>query len=172
MADDLETLTQRVADLETKKAEPESWMGDVQRAIAILLVGTFAAIVVAVSLRLVFSGATDTLEDMAKTLQAALVNMGLIALGFFFGSSLSKRNADTSQQKLVERLMPPPPPNGGGPEVVAAAAAAAATVAAKVAAPQAAAEAAPPAAAEAAPPAAEAAVSAELDERGYPKQKE
>lgn len=165
MPDDLQVLAQRVQELEEKKAEPESWMGDVQRFIAILLIGTFSAIVIGVTARLVINGAIDTLDDMAKTLQAALVNMGLIALGFFFGSSMSKRQADAGQQKLVERLIPPPPTNGTGvasPAVVAAAATAAAVEAAKAVAPAAAAEAAPAAANDAAPPA----VDAELDRRG------
>lgn len=173
MADDLQTLTQRVDALEAKPDVEAGWMSDVQRAIALMLIGTFAFIVISVTVRLVVTGAADTLEDMAKTLQAALVNMGLIALGFFFGSSMSKRLADAGQQKIVERLITTPPINGGG--VSAAATAAAATVAAveaakavapaaaEAAAPAAAAEAAPPAAAEAAPPA----VDAELDRRGF-----
>ena len=62
------------------------WMSDVQRAIALILIGAFALVIVVTTVKFVFSADAATLNDMAKTLQAALVNTVLIALGFFFGS--------------------------------------------------------------------------------------
>ncbi len=129
-----------------------------------------------VTIRISVAGDLPTIGALLKELKDALVNMSLIALGFFFGSSMSKRQADAGQQKLVERLIPTTPngTGGGASAAVTAAAAVAAVEAAKAAAPAAAVEAAPAAAAEAAPaaaavaapPAAEVAVDAELDKRG------
>lgn len=101
---------------ERKAAPASGWMSDVQRAIALILIGTFALISVAATVRIVFLGDVAALTDMAKTLQAALVNMGLIALGFFFGSNLSKMQADAGQQRMVDRLTA----NGPAPAVVVA----------------------------------------------------
>lgn len=89
------------------------WMSDVQRAIALILIVTFAIITIAPTIVLVFTGESDALVDMAKTLQAALVNMALIALGFFFGSNMSKLIADAGQQKIVEKLTSSAPPATG-----------------------------------------------------------
>ena len=44
---------------------------------------------------------------------AALVNMGLIALGFFFGNNQAKAVSDAGQQKIVEKLTSTAPPTGG-----------------------------------------------------------
>lgn len=84
------------------------WMGDVQRGLALILVGTFAlAVIVATGASIIYPDST-ALVDMSKTLQAALVNMGLIALGFFFGSSQSKVQSDAGQQKIVDKLTSAP----------------------------------------------------------------
>lgn len=80
------------------------WMSDVQRAIALILIGVFALVVFASTVKFVFTADAATLNDMAKTLQAALVNTVLIALGFFFGSNQAKQQADAGQQKIVEKL--------------------------------------------------------------------
>ena len=94
------------------------WMSDVQRAIALILIVSFAVVVIAVTIKLVFSGEVNQLNEMAKTVQAALVNMVLIALGFFFGSNLSKTLADAGQQKIVEKLTGGPTPPASPPKVV------------------------------------------------------
>ena len=82
----------------------QGWMSDVQRAIALILVGAFSFVIVVTTVKFVFSADAATLNDMAKTLQAALVNTVLIALGFFFGSNQAKQQADAGQQKIVEKL--------------------------------------------------------------------
>ncbi len=91
----------------------QGWMSDVQRAIALILIGTLALVTTVISIRMVILSEPDSLNDMAKTLQAAMVNMGLIALGFFFGSNMSKVLADAGQQKIVEKLTSTAPPTGG-----------------------------------------------------------
>lgn len=91
------------------------WMSDVQRAIALILVGTFAILCIIGTIRLVILGDSASITDMSKTLQAALVNMALIALGFFFGSNMSKMLADAGQQKIVEKLTSTAPPGPPGP---------------------------------------------------------
>lgn len=91
--------------------ESQGWMSDVQRVIGLLLVGTIALCTVGATIMLIVSSAPDgSLVDMAKTLQAAVVNMTLIALGFFFGSNMSKVVADAGQQKIVEKLTSPTVP--------------------------------------------------------------
>lgn len=89
------------------------WMSDVQRAMGLILIGTFAAITFFATIRLLILSDAAAITDMSKTLQAALVNMGLIALGFFFGSNMSKMLADAGQQKIVEKLTSTAPPTGG-----------------------------------------------------------
>lgn len=91
------------------------WMSDVQRAMGLILVGTFAAITFLATVRLLILSDAAAITDMSKTLQAALVNMGLIALGFFFGSNMSKMLADAGQQKIVEKLTSTQPPGAAGP---------------------------------------------------------
>lgn len=86
-----------------------SWMGDVQRALAILIIGCLVVATTALIIRLVISAQIDDVVDVAKIMLAALVNMGLIALGFFFGSSKSKEAADAGQQQLVDKLTSTPP---------------------------------------------------------------
>lgn len=92
------------------------WMSDVQRVIALILVGTFAALVFIATARLVINGESQLLNEMAKTLQSALVNMSLIALGFFFGSNSSKVASDAGAQRILEAAVTPkvPPPPGMG----------------------------------------------------------
>lgn len=150
---------------ETKDAK--GWMSDVQRALALLLIGSVAFMIAAFTLRIILSGDPAVIGPLLKELKDALINMSLIALGFFFGSSQGSQAKDQVQAKAIENLTATGTGNGA-PAAVTAAAVAAAPAAAAMAAPAAAAAAAPPAAEEAAPPA----VSAELDERGFIKPKE
>lgn len=89
------------------------WMSDVQRAIALILIGTFAASVLIATVSSIFWSGSAPLTDMSKTLQAALVNMTLIALGFFFGNTMSKMVQDAGQQKVVDKLTSNGPPPAG-----------------------------------------------------------
>ena len=89
------------------------WMTDVQRAIAMMLIGAFAIATMIATICSIFWPQQAALIDMAKTLQAALVNMSLIALGFFFGNNQAKAVADAGQQKIVEKLTSTAPPTGG-----------------------------------------------------------
>lgn len=91
------------------------WMTDVQRAIAMILIGTFATATFVSTVCSIFWPQQAALIDMAKTLQAALVNMALIALGFFFGNNQAKAVADAGQQKIVEKLTSTAPPGPSGP---------------------------------------------------------
>jgi hypothetical protein len=93
----------------------EGWMADVQRALALILIGFLALASFGLVVRLIISADIASVVDIAKIMLAALVNMGLIALGFFFGSSQSKEKADQSQQKIMEKLTSAAPPAVGGP---------------------------------------------------------
>lgn len=91
------------------------WMNDVQRAIGLILIGSIALTTMLATVSSVFFVSTPAVVDMAKTLQAAMVNMSLIALGFFFGSNMSKMIADAGQQKIVDKLTSTQPPGPTGP---------------------------------------------------------
>lgn len=95
-----------------------SWMSDVQRALALIIIGALAFTAIIIVIRLVVWGDAATLVDIGKTLLSNLQNMALIALGFFFGSNMSKQLADAGQQKIVEKLTgsaPPPTAPAAGP---------------------------------------------------------
>lgn len=93
----------------------DGWMADVQRALALLLIGLICLAAFALVGRMIFSADIASVTDLTKIMLAAVVNMGLIALGFFFGSSQSKEKADASQQKIVEKLTSAAPPGAPGP---------------------------------------------------------
>ena len=93
----------------------KGWMSDVQRALALILIGSFALVTIYSTVCSVLWPDATALTDMAKTLQAAMVNMGLVALGFFFGSNMSKMMDDAGKQRIVEKLTStnPQEPAGG-----------------------------------------------------------
>lgn len=120
---------------------------------------------------------TPTENQILIALATAWATMTATVVNFHRGSSAGSKNKDDATNRMMDKMTPPTGtgPDGAAPAVIAAAtvaaveaAKAAAPAAAEAAAPAAAEKAAPPAAEEAAPPA----VKAELDERGYPKQKE
>jgi hypothetical protein len=93
----------------------QGWMSDVQRAIALLIIGLLVFASAALVLRLVVSADIVSILDLTKIMLAALVNMGLIALGFFFGNNQAKAVSDAGQQKIVEKLTSTQPPGPAGP---------------------------------------------------------
>lgn len=141
-----------------------NWKIDVQRGLAWVIMLSFVGVIVMFSLFASLGKLPDPILDLYKQNGNALINIVMVVVGYFFGSSQGSKDKDEAVKDVVARLAPGP--NGGGQtvEIAAAAAAAAAPAAAAAVAPAAAAEAAPPAAAEAAPPAVEAA----LAERGIP----
>lgn len=102
---------------ETKPADPPAinnngWMSDVQRALALLIIGILCFATAILVLRLSWSADVVSIIDIAKIMLAALVNMGLVALGFFFGNTSAKMTQDAGQQKVVEKLTGQNPPGG------------------------------------------------------------
>lgn len=99
-------------------------MNDVQRALALILIGSFAFVAVFSTICSIFWPDATALTDMAKSLQSNLTNMCLIGLGFFFGNTMAKMAQDAGQQKVVDKLTSTAPPTGGpvaplaGPTVV------------------------------------------------------
>lgn len=89
------------------------WMSDVQRALALILIGILALSTLALIIRLFVSADIKDVVEIAKIMLAALVNMGLIALGFFFGNTMSKMQSDAGQQKVVDKLTSNAPPPAG-----------------------------------------------------------
>lgn len=87
----------------------DGWMADVQRALALLVIGLLTLVTFILVLRLAWSADINSVVDLSKIMLAALVNMGLIALGFFFGSSQSKEKADQNQAKIIDKLTPTAP---------------------------------------------------------------
>lgn len=94
---------------------PAGAMSDVQRALVLLLIGTLVFCTSALICRLIWSADIKDVVDLAKIMLAALVNMGLIGLGFFFGNTSSKVQSDAGQQKVVEKLTSTAPPGSSGP---------------------------------------------------------
>ena len=86
-----------------------TWMSDVQRLIAMVLILTYCFVTLMATLFSLWQPTALVITDMAKTLQQNLTNMGLIALGFFFGNTMAKMAQDVGQQKVVEKLTSPPP---------------------------------------------------------------
>lgn len=97
------------------QADNVTWMSDVQRALALILVGTFAFALMLLTVRLVIWGDPPTLVDLMKTLISALINVVMLVLGYFYGSSKAKEQSDSSQQKIVEKLTSTAPPGPTGP---------------------------------------------------------
>lgn len=91
------------------------WMSDVQRALALLIIGSLVLATTALIIRLTISADIKDVVDIAKIMLAALVNMGLVALGFFFGNTSAKMQSDAGQQKVVEKLTSTAPPGPTGP---------------------------------------------------------
>ena len=143
-----------------------SWMPDVQRGLAWALVLCFAIIVMLFTIFVVTGHLPDPSLDVFKQVMTALINIVVMIIGFFFGSSQGSKDKDDARNDVLKTLAANVVGTGTGG--AAAAAAAAAPAAAEAAAPAAATVAAPPAAAVAAPPAAEAAVEHALAERDHP----
>lgn len=93
--------------------ESDGWMNDVQRALALALIGIFVVTLFVMAVRVTFWGEPTIVVDLLKTLIAALVNVVMLVLGYFYGSSKAKEASDSSQQKIVEKLTSTAPPNGG-----------------------------------------------------------
>lgn len=93
----------------------KGWMSDVQRALALILIGSFAFVAIFSTVCSIFWPDATALTDMAKALQSNLTNMCLIGLGFFFGSNMSKMMDDAGKQRIVEKLTStnPQEPAGG-----------------------------------------------------------
>jgi hypothetical protein len=133
-----------------------SWMTDVQRGLAWALIVCFAVIVLVFTFFTVIGHLPDPILDVYKQVVTALINIVMIVIGFFFGSSQGSKDKDDARNAALKTLVTNVTPGAGS---------AIAAVAAAEAAPAAAAAAAPPAAAVAAPPAAEVAVEHALAER-------
>ena len=136
-----------------------SWMSDIQKGLAWAIVLCFAAIILGFTYFAAVGKLPDPVMDVYKQYGTALINIVMIVIGFFFGSSQGSKDKDDARNHVMATLASIVTPVGD-------AAAAAAAAAAEAAAPAAAKKAAPPAAEIAAPPAAEAAVEAALAERG------
>lgn len=89
------------------------WMSDVQRALALILVGSFAIVTLFLTMMAAFWSSVPALTDMAKASQSNLTNMCLIGLGFFFGNTMAKMAQDKGQQEVVNKLTSSAPPATG-----------------------------------------------------------
>lgn len=111
---------------QTTAPDSTGWMSDVQRALALILIGSFAIVTLLTTVVAIFKPTSIPIADMAKSLQSNLTNMCLIGLGFFFGNTMAKMAQDAGQQKVVDKLTSTAPPTGGpvaplaGPTVVVA----------------------------------------------------
>ncbi len=80
------------------------WTFDVQRGLAWTIVLVFSLLLIALLLRVVVSGApTDSLELLKQGVNA-LINILMVVIGFFFGSSKSSQVKDETANKVAEKL--------------------------------------------------------------------
>lgn len=117
------SVEDRVKDLESKlvEATKAGFMTDVQRALAMMLIGAFVLTLLIMAIRITIWGDPPTLVDILKTLISALINVVMLVLGYFYGSSKAKETSDSSQQKVIEKLTSTAPPTGGPVAPLAAA---------------------------------------------------
>lgn len=94
---------------DTAVTKTGSWMSDVQRILALAFVGTFCVAFLMMVGRLVIFGAIDDVVDILKILIPAAITLVTGVVGYFYGSSKSKENAEASQAQLVDKLTSTPP---------------------------------------------------------------
>jgi hypothetical protein len=114
-----------------------NWMTDVQKGLAWALILVFAILVLLFTVFSAVGHLPDSILDVFKQVVTALINVVMVVIGFFFGSSQGSKDKDAAANAVLQTL-------ASGASGGSAAAAE---------------KAAPPAAAIAAPPAAEAAVA-------------
>lgn len=86
-----------------KPSEPRPWI-DVQRGLAWLLIGVFVFAIVVLEFRVVWNLDASTIIDLLKTLTTALINIVMVVVGYFFGSSKGSQAKDDSSAKITDRL--------------------------------------------------------------------
>ena len=92
----------------------KSWTIDVQRGLAWLIVFVFGLLLLGLAVRVIMYGApTDSLELLKQGVNA-LINIVMMVMGFFFGSSKSSQSKDETQakvtEKLADKMVQAPPP--------------------------------------------------------------
>ncbi len=105
-----------MADTETNDAPASTnWTIDVQRGLAWTIVIIFATLLLVMVVRVAIWGApTDALELLKQGFNA-LINVVMVVVGYFFGSSKSSQSKDDTQNKIVEKLTSTQPPGPPGP---------------------------------------------------------
>lgn len=97
------------------KVDATNWTIDVQRGLAWTIVIIFSVLLVILAIRVIVSGAaTDSLELLKQGVNA-LINIVMMVMGYFFGSSKSSQSKDDTQNKIVEKLTSTAPPGPPGP---------------------------------------------------------
>jgi len=90
--------------------QSQGMMADVQRVLAFTVIGVFSAMLAAITMKVVWSGAVEQNIDILKIALPATITFAGTCLGFYFGSSKSKEQTDASQAQLVDKLTPPAAP--------------------------------------------------------------
>lgn len=85
------------------------WMADVQRALALIFVGSFCIGFLFMVGKVVFRGNVDQNLDILKIIIPAAITFVGAVIGYFYGSSKSKDQSDASQQRVVDKLTSAPP---------------------------------------------------------------
>lgn len=86
------------------------WMAEVQRLLSIIIIATFCTMLLAMTLKVVWVGTVADNLDILKIALPAAITFAGTCLGFYYGSSKSKEQADTAQQSLMDKLTPPAAP--------------------------------------------------------------
>jgi hypothetical protein len=103
-----------------------SWMTDVQRGLAWAILICFIAIVIVFGIFSAIGKLPDPILDVFKQVVTALINVVMVVIGYFFGSSTGSKDKDDTLNSIVTKAQVNPDP-------VAAAAVVAASTAAKAA---------------------------------------
>lgn len=150
------------------KISPEGWMSGVQRGLALIIVAAFSLVLCALAWRVIMYGDPVDALELLKQLVNALINIVMVVLGFFYGSSKSSQSKDENNAKMTEMLVDRVASPAGGMKmartIAVEEAAKAAPEAAEAAAPAAAEKAAPPVVDKVVPPVVEAAVDKAVEE--------
>lgn len=87
-----------------------TWTEGVQTGLAWTVISVFAIVVLALSLRVIVSSAADDSLELLKQGINALINIVMVVMGYFFGSSKTAQGKDDTIAKIALEPNPPIPP--------------------------------------------------------------
>ena len=96
-------------------ASSATWQIDVQRGVAWTIIVVFAMLLFIMAIRVAIYGLPNDSLELLKQGFNALINVVMVVVGYFFGSSKSSQSKDETTNKIVEKLTSTQPPGQSGP---------------------------------------------------------